>query len=98
MRIRSGEWIGIERQLSVKELEVLFTIPYSSYISTLEIYKRIGRSTFYKFMDYFVAQNLLDKSSETSNNGKKTSIYKRNFRLYRVRNDRKGKIIIEVSP
>ena len=98
MQVESGDWIRIERQLSIKEIDILFAIPYSSHVSARYLYEKKGKSkAFYRYMDYFVYTGLLDKSSKINKDGKRISIYKRTFRFYRVRSDGNGTYIVEVS-
>ena len=97
METRSDKWREIGRQLSVNELEILFTIPYAVYVSTRDIRRLTKKQTFYKYIESFVDKRLLERESEVSNNGKKIGMYRRTFRFYRVRSDGNGKFIVEVS-
>lgn len=87
------KWRTISRQLTPGELQVLFSIPYSEFVTArgASIYVTVG--TFYRMSDYMIYAGLLETRMREY---RVATMYRRTIRQYRVSTDGNGGFLVEV--
>jgi hypothetical protein len=88
-----GKWRKIDKLLKVKELKILFGIPYSEFVFARDI-KVCTLANFYRVIDKLDELDLVEVRQATRLRRART--YRRTFRYYRVSADGNGSFIVEV--